>query len=131
MANKYLLSLNKVGGITFWIDSTTVEPCSWHELTSSTNDTVIEWKIVILAVDLLHVALDYWYSPAHGEFIVSKHHEHVLIPKIFFLSLAFICVLLISKSKIHMIAEIEIVVYDILTQLLDDFFILCLVDSLV
>ena len=97
MAYEYLLCLYEVRSIAILIYPSTIEPRSRHELTPSTNRTIIERKVVIFTKDFLHKTLNHWYPPAHRQVIVSKHHQHILIPEILLLRSLLIDKLLISQ----------------------------------
>lgn len=53
--------------------------------------------------------------------------QHVLIPKIFALGGSLLNGLLRCESQIRAIAKVEVILYDVLAEFLNDFFVLCLI----
>lgn len=58
----------------------------------------VEGEVVVFAVDLLYVALDYGDSPAQGELVVGEHAEHALVPEVLSLCWLFVEAFLVGEG---------------------------------
>jgi len=128
MADKNLLSLHKISAVSISIDAATIITRPRHVFTSSIDHAIVKRKVIILAIQLMHVSLDHWYSPALVQSSMHEHLQHVFIPEIFFLCRSFLEMLVVGESQIKVIAEVKFLFYYILPQTLKNFLVLRLID---
>lgn len=127
MTDEYFLSLNKICNITVSINTSTIKASSRHELTPTTDDTIVEGEVVIFAIQFLNMSLNNRYPPTGSKSIVCKHHQHLLVPEIFAFSVAFLKHFVIGKGEIQFVTKIKIIIYYAFCHLLQNFIILRLV----
>jgi len=72
---------------------------------------------------LLHVALYDRYSPALGQLIVVEHLEHTLVPKVLPFCGFLLDGLLIGEGEVSVIAEVEVVLEYVFSDLLQYFLV--------
>lgn len=96
MTNEDLFSLYEIGAIAVIINSITIIPSTRHELTPPTNHAIIKREIIILTINFLNMPLNNRNPPATRKSIMRKHHQHVLVPKIFPLRIFLLDYFLIS-----------------------------------
>ena len=83
MADEDLLSLDEVRHVEVDIDTSAAKPRPRHVFAPPADHAVVKTKKIVLAVELLNVALNYRDPPAFGQPIVAEHLQHVLVPEIF------------------------------------------------
>lgn len=131
MADEYLLGLYEVGAVAVGVDASAVESGPRHELAPPADEAVVEGEVVVLAVDLLHVALDDGHPPAEGQAVVRKHRAHVLVPVVLALGALLMQQLLVGEGEVDIVAEVKVIVDDGIAQAFDDLFVFGLVDGAV
>lgn len=86
VADEYFFGLYEVRRVAVGVNAAAVEAGASHVLAASTDEAVVEGEVVVLAVDLFHVALHHWDAPTQWQTVVREHLQHILVPEVLPLS---------------------------------------------